>query len=127
MLNKTILQGRLTKDPELRTTQSGTSVATFTVAWSEEYNGNEKKLFLNCVAWKNTAEMLVKFFSKGKEIVVEGTLGSRSWEDRNGNKREVVELTADRIHFCGPKESVKAAPNPAGFEELADDDGDLPF
>lgn len=129
MLNKAIIQGRLTKDPELRTTQSGTSVASFTVAWSEEYNGNEKKLFLNCVAWKNTAEMLAKFFSKGKEIVVEGTLGSRSWEDREGNKREVVELTADRIHFCGPKESEKAAPiaAPAGFEELGDDDGDLPF
>ena len=129
MLNKAIIQGRLTKDPELRTTQSGTSVASFTVAWSEEYNGNEKKLFLNCVAWKNTAEMLVKFFSKGKEIVVEGTLGSRSWEDRDGNKREVVELTADRIHFCGPKESANNAPiaAPAGFEELSDDDGDLPF
>lgn len=129
MLNKAIIQGRLTKDPELRTTQSGTPVASFTVAWSEEYNGNEKKLFLNCVAWKATAEMLVKFFSKGKEIVVEGTLGSRSWEDRDGNKREVVELTADRIHFCGPKESTKTAPiaAPAGFEELGDDDGDLPF
>lgn len=129
MLNKAIIQGRLTKDPELRATQSGTSVASFTVAWSEEYNGNEKKLFLNCVAWKNTAEMLVKFFSKGKEIVVEGTLGSRSWEDRDGNKRETVELTADRIHFCGPKESANQAPiaAPAGFEELSEDDGDLPF
>ena len=127
MLNKAIIQGRLTKDPELRTTQSGTSVATFTVAWSEEYNGNERKLFLNCVAWKNTAEMLKRFFSKGKELVVEGTLGSRSWEDRDGNKRETIELTVDRIHFCGPKESVKAAPIPEGFEELADDDGDLPF
>lgn len=127
MLNKAIIQGRLTKDPELRTTQSGTPVASFTVAWSEEYNGNEKKLFLNCVAWKATAEMLVKFFSKGKEILVEGTLGSRSWEDRDGNKREVVELTADRIHFCGPKESTKTAPIPAGYEELSDDDGDLPW
>ena len=125
MLNKAIIQGRLTKDPELRTTQSGTSVASFTVAWSEEYNGNEKKLFLNCVAWKNAAEMLAKFFSKGKEIVVEGTLGSRSWEDKDGNKREVIELTADRIHFCGPKESKPIAA-PSGYEEIVDD-GDLPF
>ena len=125
MLNKAIIQGRLTKDPERRTTQSGTSVASFTVAWSEEYNGNEKKLFLNCVAWKNTAEMLAKFFSKGKEIVVEGTLGSRSWEDKDGNKREVIELTADRIHFCGPKESKPIAA-PAGYEEI-EDDGDLPW
>ena len=125
MLNKAIIQGRLTKDPELRTTQSGTSVASFTVAWSEEYNGNEKKLFLNCVAWKNTAEMLAKFFSKGKEIVVEGTLGSRSWEDKDGNKREVIELTADRLHFCGPKESKPIAA-PSGYEEI-EDDGDLPW
>lgn len=125
MLNKAIIQGRLTKDPELRTTQSGTSVASFTVAWSEEYNGNEKKLFLNCVAWKATAEMLSKFFSKGKEIVVEGTLGSRSWEDRDGNKREVIELTADRIHFCGPKESKPIAA-PSDYEEI-EDDGDLPW
>ena len=125
MLNKAIIQGRLTKDPELRTTQSGTSVASFTVAWSEEYNGNEKKLFLNCVAWKATAEMLSKFFSKGKEIVVEGTLGSRSWEDKDGNKREVIELTADRIHFCGPKESKPIAA-PSDYEEIVDD-GDLPW
>jgi len=124
MINSVVLQGRLTKDPELRHTQSGTPVASFTVAWSES---NDRKLFLNCVAWKATAEMLKKHFSKGKEIVVEGTLGSRSWEDRDGNKREVVELTADRIHFCGPKESTKTAPNPAGYEELVDDDGDLPW
>ena len=125
MLNKAVIQGRLTKDPELRTTQSGTSVASFTGAWSEEYNGQESKLFLNCVAWKSTAEMLAKFFSKGKEIVVEGRLGSRSWEDRDGNKREVIELTADRIHFCGPKEKPVEAPK--GFDEVEEYDGDLPF
>ncbi len=131
MLNKAVIQGRLTRDPELRKTQSGTSVASFTVAWSEEYNnGNNKKLFLNCVAWKATAEMVKRNLCKGKEILVEGSLGSRSWEDRDGNKREVVELTADRIHFCGPKQestySEPIAPS-ASFEELSEDDGDLPF
>ena len=130
MLNKAVIQGRLTRDPELRKTQSGTSVASFTVAWSDKYKEQERKLFLNCVAWSGNAEFVSRYFSKGSEIVVEGSLGSRSWEDRDGNKREVIELTADRIHFCGPKqESTYSAPiaASAGFEELSEDDGDLPF
>ena len=124
MLNKAVIQGRLTKDPELRTTQSGTPVASFTIAWSEKYKEQERKLFLNCVAWSGNAEFVSKYFRKGAEAVVEGTLGSRAWEDRDGNKREVIELTADRIHFCGPKQESK--PVPEGFEELSDDDA-LPW
>lgn len=125
MLNKAVIQGRLTRDPELRKTQSGTSVASFTVAWSDKYKEQERKLFLNCVAWSGNAEFVSRYFGKGSEIVVEGSLGSRSWEDRDGNKREVIELTAERIHFCGPKQESK--PVPEGFEEAEELDGDLPW
>ena len=131
-INKTIVQGRLTRDPELRHTQAGKAVVGFTVAWSETFNGNENKLFLPCVAWDKNGEFIAKHFTKGQELVVEGRLGSRSWTDKEGNRRETVELTADRVHFCGPKEGgVKSESKPvvsAGdFKELADDDGLLPF
>ena len=118
MVNRMILQGRLCSDPELRRTNSGTAVCSFRVAWSEKVKDRETKLFLPCVAWQSTAEMICKHFAKGKEIVVEGKLSS--------NKRTVVELTADRVHFCGSKDS--APQNPAQtFEEISEDDGDLPF
>lgn len=133
MVNKMILQGRLTKDPELRVTQSGTSVCSFTVAWSETYNGNETKLFLDCVAWRGTGEMVANHFAKGKEIVVEGKLETQVWKDKDGNNRSTIKMTADRVHFCGPKENASSGayqpadrPVNVGFEEL-DDDGELPF
>jgi single-strand DNA-binding protein len=103
MINKMILQGRLTADPELRQTQSGISVCSFTVAWSEKRNEIETKCFLRCTAWRGTAEFLSKYFSKGKEIVVEGKLNTREWEDNEGNKRSSIELAVDAIHFCGCK------------------------
>lgn len=99
MVNRMILQGRLCSDPELRRTNSGTAVCNFRVAWSEKIKDRETKLFLTCVAWKSTAEMICKHFAKGKEIVVEGKLSSREYEDNSGNKRTVVELTADRVHI----------------------------
>lgn len=115
MLNKTILQGRLTRDPELRTTQSGIFVASFTVAWSEKYKETETKCFLPCTAWRNTGEFVNKYFSKGQEIVVEGQIATREWEDKEGNKRPTLELTVDKAHFCGPKQSgvpaISAIPN----------------
>jgi len=82
MLNHTVVQGRLVADPELRTTQSGTSVCSFRVAWSEKYKETETKLFLSCTAWRGTGEMIAKYFSKGKEILVEGKLSTKSWDDR---------------------------------------------
>ena len=127
MINKTIIQGRLTKDPELRKTNSGTSVASFTVAWSDKYGDNERKLFMPCVAWKATAEMLQKYFVKGQEIVVEGSLGSRTWQDKNGNNRETIELTVDRLHFCGAKKKDWTADADAADDMFDDADGDLPF
>lgn len=134
MLNKTIIQGRLTRDAELRQTQAGTKVTSFTVAWSEKYKDNERKLFMPCVAWGTSAEFVCMRFSKGSEIIVEGYMTTRPWKDQNGNNRESIELTVDRLHFCGPKQADSETqadafvPDdmPAGFT-VADDDGDLPF
>lgn len=104
MVNHVTLQGRLVRDPELRSTGSGVSVCSFTVAWSEKYKENETKLFLPCTAWRSTGEMVSKYFRKGQEIAVEGKLSTREWTDKDGNKRSSNELTADRVHFCGPKQ-----------------------
>ena len=126
MLNKTILQGRLTRDVDLRRTQSGTAVASFTLAWSEKFGDTEQKLFLPCVAWKGTAEMAAKWFGKGQEVLVEGKLTSRKWQDKDGNNRETVELIVDRIHFCGGKQTGGAAPQQE-ITEIEDDGDTLPF
>ena len=142
MLNHATIQGRLTRDPELRQTQSGTPVAGFTVAWSEKYKENEQKLFMPCVAWGKQGEFVANYFVKGQETTVEGKLVTRKWEDKNGNNRETVELIVDRIHFCGPKQDrdtgysadpgYGAAPGygsdpGAGFVPAVDTDEDLPF
>lgn len=137
MVNHAVLQGRLCADPELRTTQSGVSVCSFRVAWSEKYKETETKLFLSCTAWRGTGEMVSKYFHKGQEIAVEGKLSTREWEDQNGNKRSSVEMAVERVHFCGPKQSdgcnvtlPASAPvnvSAEGFTELNDDDGKLPF
>lgn len=132
MINHMTLQGRLTRDPELKTTNSGVSVCSVTVAWSEKHGENENKLFMPVTAWRGTAEMLAKYFAKGREIIVEGRVQQREWTDNDGNKRQVIEMQADRVHFCGPKqvaekpryEKVDAQQN---FEELEDNSGDLPF
>ncbi len=140
MINRTILQGRLCADPELRTTQSDVSVCSFRVAWSEKYRENETKLFLNCTAWRGLGEMVSKYFVKGQEIVVEGKLSTRDWTDNSGNKRSQVEMTVDNVSFCGPKRDgsnrsndVPPSPDdsnlfgdePNDFEPL--DDEQMPF
>ena len=134
MVNHFVVQGRLVADPELRQTQSGASVCSFRVAWSEKYKETETKLFLSCTAWRGTGEMISRYFSKGKEIIVEGRLSTRTWE-KDGEKRSSIELTVDKAHFCGPKdgdsantypEYQKPAQQSAGFQEV-DDDGDFPF
>lgn len=129
MLNKTVLQGRLVRDVESRTTQSGVSVASFTVAWSEKYKETEIKCFLQCSAWRNTGEFVQKYFSKGQEILVEGQLSTREWTDKEGGKRSTIELTVDKAHFCGPKQSNEGGnAGAAGFVEMEEpDDGELPF
>ena len=124
MLNKTIIQGRLTRDVELRQTQTGTNVALFTVAWSDTYKGNERKLFMPCVAWSFTGEFIANYFSKGQEICVEGYLTSRQWEDSEGNKREVIELTVDKAHFCGKREDTNKASATNNDDNIASFDTD---
>ncbi len=136
MLNHMTLQGRLTRDPELRRTGSGTAVASFTVAWSEKYKETETKLFLNCTAWRGTGEMVSKYFFKGKEIIVEGKLNTREWTDKEGGKHTTNEMTVERVHFCGPKDGSESGDfHTAGapvdvraddFQEV-EDDGELPF
>ncbi|MCC8182780.1 MAG: single-stranded DNA-binding protein [Clostridiales bacterium] len=103
MLNRIILMGRLTRDPELRRTQSGTPVASFTLAvdrdFADKATGNRPTDFIDIVAWRGTAEFVSKYFSKGRMAVVEGRLQIRDWQDREGNKRRSAEVVADNIYF----------------------------
>lgn len=131
MVNRMILQGRLCADPEMRRTQNGTAVCSFRVAWSETVKDRETKLFLNCVAWQGTAGMICKYFRKGKELAVEGRLSTREFDDRDGNRRSVTEMTVDRVHFCGKNEDAQGMPprtdGKSQFVEMDEDDSDLPF
>lgn len=131
MVNRMILQGRLCSDPEMRRTQNGTAVCSFRVAWSETVKDRETKLFLNCVAWQGAAEMICKYFRKGKELAVEGRLSTREYDDRDGNRRSVTEMTVDRVHFCGKNEDAQGMPprtdGKSQFAEMDEDDSDLPF
>lgn len=132
MLNHFTIQGRFVADPETRTTQSGVSACSFRVAWSEKYKEAESKLFIPCVAWRGVGEMISRNFFKGKEIIVEGKLTTREWTDKEGNKRQTVEMTVERAHFCGPKgdSASSSAPVPAPaeqFSDLEDHEEELPF
>ena len=132
MVNRTILQGRLCADPEMRRTNNGTAVCGFRVAWSETIKDRETKLFLNCVAWQGPAELICKYWYKGKEILLEGNLSTREYDDRDGNRRSVTEMTVDRVHFCGKNEDAQGMPprtdGKSQFVEMEEDDmSDLPF
>jgi single-strand DNA-binding protein len=132
-LNKTVLGGRLTADVELKQTPNGVPVASFTIAVTRKAD-REKADFINCVAWRNTAEFISKYFSKGSSICVTGAIQTRSWEDSNGQKRYATEVIVDDAYFVDSKsESAVAAPAgnvsyapAADFEELSADD-QLPF
>ena len=140
MVNCAILMGRLTKDPELRTTQNGTSVTSFAVAVDREYvrQGEERQTdFINVVAWRQTAEFVSRYFRKGSMIAVQGSIQTRNYEDKNGNKRTAVEVIADKVSFCGSKsESGNSAPvdaqaNASDYTAIntndSGEDDDLPF
>ena len=108
MLNVSIIMGRLTRDPELRRTNSGKPVASFTVAVDRDYapEGQEKETdFIDCVAWNGTAEFVQKYFSKGSMIVVNGRLQLRNWTDKDGNKRRSAEILASNVYFGESKKS----------------------
>ena len=108
MLNVAIIMGRLTRDPELRRTNSGKPVASFTVAVDRDYapEGQEKETdFIDCVAWNGTAEFVEKYFKKGSMIVVSGRLQLRNWTDKEGNKRKTAEILASNVYFGESKKS----------------------
>jgi len=148
-LNKVILMGNLTRDPEFKTTPSGVSVTTFSVAVGRRFakQGDEVTAdFFNVVAWRNTAEFVSKYFNKGRAIVVVGSLQNRSWTDQQGQKRYITEVIADECYFAGnagsgngqndggtfygaepaAAQSMGTKPAAATFEELSTED-DLPF
>jgi len=144
MLNCAAIVGRLVADPELHSTNTGVSVCSFTVAVDRSFvrQGEERQAdFIDVVAWRNTAEFVCKYFTKGSLIAIDGSIQTRNYEDRNGNKRKSTEIIANNVHFCGPKNDAvngrnEGAPvyQPApsfstadegDFKEIPEDD--LPF
>lgn len=136
MLNKVFLQGRLVADPELRHTQQGTPVASYRLAVDRDYKSKDSNAqntdFVNIVSWRNTAEFVSRYFTKGRMMLVEGRLQMRSYTDKDGNRRVAAEVVTDNVHFAdsrkdGSNNEDGSLQESAGFGELADDDGDLPF
>lgn len=134
MLNRIILMGRLTRDPDLRHTGNGTAVASFTLAVDHDYKssdtGERGVDFIDIVAWRNTAEFVSKYFAKGRMAVVSGRLQIRNWTDTDGNKRRSAEVVAENVYFGDSKKSDSAAPAAQvdAFAALdADDESGLPF
>ena len=138
MLNKIILMGRLTRDPDLRRTNSGTPVASFTIAVDRDFksqDGEKETDFIDVVVWRNTAEFVSKYFTKGRMAVVEGRLQIRDWTDKDGGKRRNAEVIADNVYFgdsknsgAAQKDTVESLANRINHAFAdADDDGDLPF
>lgn len=134
MLNKIIIMGRLTRDPEMRHTQTGTSVASLTLACDRDFkpqNGEKETDFVDVVVWGKTAEFAANYFTKGRMAIVDGRLQVRDWQDKYGNKRKTAEVVADRMYFGdskqeGKQESKKQTVPAEDFCEI-EDDGDLPF
>ena len=138
MLNHITVMGRMTRDPELRYTQSNTPVASFRLAVDRDFapkDGGERETdFIDCVAWRSTGEFVSKHFQKGSMIIVSGRLQMRDWTDKDGNKRRTAEIVADNVYFGESRKSRdgESAPPPAAepgnqFQDVDDDDGNLPF
>ena len=140
MYNKSILIGRMVADPELRTTPNGVSVCSFRIAVNRPYSKDGGKAdFIDIVAWRERAEFVCRYFSKGKPILVEGSIQTRNYEDKNGSKRTAVEVVADNVRFVESKGSGESSPAPKSadigyasgpngqdFTEI-EDNSDLPF
>ncbi len=146
MLNRIMIMGRLTRDPELRHTQAGAAVASFTLAVDRDFkdkeSGEKATDFIDVVAWRQAGEFVSRYFTKGRMAVVEGRLQIRDWTDKEGNKRRTAEVVADNVYFGDSKRDgdggggYQGGYQPAGkpvdvsageFAELNDDDGELPF
>lgn len=133
MLNRIVLMGRLTKKPELRRTQSGVAVTSFSLAVERDYKdaeGNRETDFIDVVAWRSTAEFAAKYLDKGSMAAVTGSLQGRSWQDKEGNNRRSMEVLADSLYFADSKreEATRRGVDVSAddFQEV-EDDGDLPF
>ena len=131
-MNIIAIKGRLVRDPELRKTPNDISVCTITVAVDRPYSsGGEKQTdFFDCVFWRQGAEFVNKYFSKGKEIIVQGEMQSRKWQDKDGNNRIYWEIQNAHAEFCGGKSDTVSTPSAepaANFEMLNDTDMQLPF
>lgn len=147
MLNAITIMGRLVRAPELRRTGSGVAVTSFCIACDRDIqnNGQKEVDFIDCVAWRQTAEFVEKYFAKGQMVTITGRLQIRTWEDKSGNKRRTAEILADHVYFCGSKNSEESAgtrehgsyarPAPAhpsiqsaeDYGLLDEDDAQLPF
>lgn len=124
------IMGRITRDLELRHTQSGTAVCQFCVAVTRSFkdaNGEYQSDFIDCVAWRNSAEFITKYFSKGALIALDGELQTRNYTDKYGNKRKATELFVSSAAFTGEKREVAAKPTPTEEDYSAISDDDLPF
>lgn len=141
-LNKVILGGRLTADVELKSTQSGVSVCSFTLAVNRRYGNEQQTDFINCQAWRQTAEFISKYFKKGSALCIVGSIQTRSWNDQNGSKRFATEVVADEAMFVDGKNDAEQAQTAQGgqayipdaykapqgkFEPVDDSDDSLPF
>lgn len=129
MLNHIVIMGRLTRDPELRQTGSGVSVANFSVAVDRDFSKGEEKEtdFIDCVAWRHTGEFVSKYFTRGSLIVVSGRLQVRSYTDKDGKNRRAAEIVADNCYFGGNKTANADAAPANDYAMLNDDDAQLPF
>ena len=141
MLNTVIIMGRLTRDPEMRTTQSGVAVASFTLAVDRDFggrDGGEKQTdFIDCTAWRHSADFVSKYFAKGSMAVVKGRLQIDNYTDNDGNKRKAAKVIADNIYFGDSKkdgtagsqsdEAASFTPASSGFVPVDVDSGELPF
>ena len=141
MLNKIIIMGRLTRDPELRRTGSGTAVTSFSLACDRDFksqSGDKETDFIEVVAWKNTAEFVSKYFSKGRMALVDGRLQIRDWTDKAGNKRTTAEVVAENVYFADSKRSESNDNQKENFNALSgrvsddfvpisEEDGEIPF
>jgi single-strand DNA-binding protein len=133
MLNHITIQGRLTADPTTRFTQSSTQVTTFSIACDRDF-GEKQTDFVNCVAWKKTAEFCDKYIRKGNLVVVSGRLQMREYTDKSGSKRTAAEVVAEHVYFAESKQSasrriteVPVDVSAGDWEELDDGEGELPF
>ena len=131
MLNNVIIMGRLTRDPELRRTQGGTAVTSFTMAVDRDFksqSGEKETDFIDVVAWRNTGEFAAKYLAKGRMAAVEGRIQVRDWQDKDGNRRKSVEVVADNVYFADSKRDSKPqeSRDEQEFDEI-EDDGDFPF